>query len=214
MLFRSEKAAVTFTANKGAAVEILAGRKLPLKEIRVSVTASGAASKAVLSGLKPGEKYMMIIKVRDGNLAYVSKIYSFTTSKLQRLQVKPFTRSNNFIKVKGTQFYDGNRVYKYLGTGNYYIRHTDRVIADGILKEAAAVGFKVIRIGSNAEAEGFDAIDANSRDRFLRIGPEFFNEEAYKNIDWVLDRAAKYGLRVILHFTDNWEYYGDRKSVV
>lgn len=204
----SEKAAVTFTANKGAAVEILAGRKLPLKEIRVSVTASGAASKAVLSGLKPGEKYMMIIKVRDGNLAYVSKIYSFTTSKLQRLQVKPFTRSNNFIKVKGTQFYDGNRVYKYLGTGNYYIRHTDRVIADGILKEAAAVGFKVIRIGSNAEAEGFDAIDANSRDRFLRIGPEFFNEEAYKNIDWVLDRAAKYGLRVILHFTDNWEYYG------
>ncbi len=203
----SQSAEVSFTAAAGSKIEIFAGRKLPLKEISISTVSKGV-SKALIQGLIPGEKYMLTIKVKEGEMAFVSGIYSFTTSKLKRLEVKPFKRSNNFIKVKGTQFYDGSKVYKYMGTGNYYIRHTDRTTADYILKEAAAVGFKVIRIGSNGEAEGFSTIDANSRDRFLRIGPDYFNEEAYKNIDWVLDRAAKYGLRVILHFTDNWEYYG------
>lgn len=204
----SQSAEISFAAASGAKIEILAGRRLPLKEVSAEAVASKGLSKTVIQGLVPGEKYMLKIRVKDGDKAIVSGIFPFETSKLQRLKVKPFKRSNNFITVKGTQFYDGNRVYKYLGTGNYYIRHTDRETADYILREAAAVGFKVIRIGSNAEAESFDSIDANSRDRFLRIGPDYFNEEAYKNIDWVLDRAAKYGLRVILHFTDNWEYYG------
>ncbi|HDQ25369.1 MAG TPA: hypothetical protein ENN43_01315 [bacterium] len=47
--------------------------------------------------------------------------------------------------------------------------------------------------------------------RFFRIGPDYFNEAAYKEFDYVMDSAARHGTRVIIHFSDNWEYYGGAK---
>jgi mannan endo-1,4-beta-mannosidase len=124
--------------------------------------------------------------------------------------------SANFIRAKGPSFYDGNKVFRYVGTNCYYMRHDDRgkPIVDKIFSEAAKAGFKVIRVGSNGEAVDLQSIDPAGKNRFFRIGPDYFNEDAYKGLDYVLDSAARHGIRVILHFTDNWEYYGGAKVYV
>jgi mannan endo-1,4-beta-mannosidase len=70
------------------------------------------------------------------------------------------------------------------------------------------MGLKVLRIGSNGEA--FDETEAKSADplRYLRIGPDVFNEKAFKEFDYVMESARRNNMRVIIHFTDYWEYYG------
>lgn len=164
-----------------------------------------------INNLQPETKYLYMIKAKSKDTAMVSGIKSFTTQKIKRLTAVPFKMSNNFIKAKDGAFYDGNKKYKYLGANNYYIRHKDKKLIDEIFRQAANVGIKVIRIGSNGEAESMDAIDKREKNRFFRIGPDYFNEDAYREFDYVLDSAARHNIRVIIHFTDNWEYYGGVK---
>lgn len=188
-----------------ASAEIVYGEAEPLK---TKVKFPEGMNIVTIDGLKSDTVYKVLVSASGNSLAGVSKETVFRTLVPKRLTAKPFTRSNNFITVKGTDFYDGSRVYKYLGSSNYYIRSLKKEKVDYIFKEAAKIGFKVIRVGSNGEA--FNASEAVSEDktRYFRIGPDVFNETAYKALDYVIDSAARNGMRVILHFTDNWEYYG------
>ena len=207
-----QSAIAGFSLSNAAEVEIYYGENLPLKNKTKKLNVSGEAE-IVITDLKPETKYLFFIKAKSGNLSGISQLSSFTTLKLTRIKAVQFKRSNNFIKAIGTKFYDGNRVYRYLGTSNYYLRNSGKETINYILSEAAKAGFKVIRVGSNAEAESFDTVDKRNLNRFFRIGKDYFNEDAYKELDYVLDTADKYGLRVILHFTDNWEYYGGVKVI-
>jgi endo-1,4-beta-mannosidase len=204
-----DKASIIFSLPEKADVDVFYGTQMPLF---MSATVKDAGPKATVSleGLQASTKYLYMIKAKSAGRSGISGIRSFTTMKISALKALPFTRSNNIIKVKGTNFYDGNRVYHYMGTNNYYMRHDDRGrgIVDKIFTEAAAAGLKVIRVGSNGEAKDMGSIDKNSINRFFRIGPDNFNEAAYRGLDYVLDSAARHGMRVILHFTDYWEYYG------
>lgn len=161
-----------------------------------------------IDGLQPQTKYLFLIRGKSKDKAYVSSVRSFTTLKIKRLVSLPFKMSSNFIKAKDGAFFDGDKKYRYLGANNYYIRHKDKKLIDDIFRQAANVGIKVMRIGSNGEAESMDAIDQKEKNRFFRIGPDYFNEDAYREFDYVLDSAARHNVRVIIHFTDNWEYYG------
>jgi mannan endo-1,4-beta-mannosidase len=206
----SAGASISITLPEKSDVEVSYGQNMPLTGSTGIKSIGPAQGKIQIDGLLPDTKYIYMIKAKSGDRAGISAVRSFTTAKLIRLKALPFKRSNNFIKVKGINFYDGNKKYKFVGTNNYYMRHDDRgkTVADMIFAEAAKAGFKVIRVGSNGEAKNMESIDKKSINRFFRIGPDYFNEDAYKGLDYVLDSAARHGMRVILHFTDNWEYYG------
>ncbi len=208
-----QSAIINFEINQSANTEIYYDENFPLKNKTKTIGVSKDNSEIVLNGLNPESSYLFIIKTTSANFTGISKVQTFQTLKLTRKKTVPFKRSNNFITVKGTKFYDGNREYKYLGTSNYYLRNAGKDTINYILSEAAKIGFKVIRVGSNAEAESFDKVDKKNLNRFFRIGKDYFNEDAYKELDYVLAAAEKYGLRVILHFTDNWEYYGGIKVI-
>lgn len=185
---------------------IFYGTSLPLKMKKLFET--GKNIKIDIPDLQAETKYFYLIKAKSKDKAFVSSIRSFTTIKIKRIKSIPFIMSKNFIKAKNGYFYDGDKKYRYIGANNYYIRHKDRKLIDEIFRQAANAGIKVIRVGSNGEAESMDAIDKREINRFFRIGPDYFNEEAYKEFDYVLDSAARNNTRVIIHFTDNWEYYG------
>ncbi|MCX8092774.1 MAG: cellulase family glycosylhydrolase [Candidatus Goldbacteria bacterium] len=185
------------------------GESLPLTLKKEFV--SGKNITINIDNLKSKTKYIYIIKAKSKDKAYVSTIKTFTTEKIKRLTALPFIMSKNFIKAKNGSFYDGDKKYRYVGANNYYIRHKDRKLIDEIFRQAANAGIKVIRVGSNGEAESMDAIDKREKNRFFRIGPDYFNEDAYKEFDYVLDSAARHNIRIIIHFTDNWEYYGGVK---
>jgi len=208
----TDYAEFTVNAPENAEITVFYGRNEPLKD---SVKAE--SGKAVIRGLKPGTKYHYRIMAGLENSSWVGAVESFSTPELVRLKSVPFKASSNFIRAKGASFYDGEKKYRYVGANNYYIRHRvagQKKLVDEIFRQAALAGIKVIRIGSNGEAESMEAIDKRDLNRFFRIGPDFFNEEAYREFDYVLDSAARNNIRVIIHFTDNWEYYGGCKVYV
>lgn len=201
----TDSAVIKVSVPPKAAVTIAYGTAEPVKTM---VEGSGSIN---ITGLNPGTKYYYRVKAGLDGTGYVSPVKSFTTKQLVRLKALPFQMSDNFIKAKGTSFFDGNRKYRFFGANNYYIRHkvaTDKKLVDEIFRQAAAAGIKVMRIGSNGEAENMDAIDQKDINRFFRIGPDYFNEAAYREYDYVMDSAARHGIRIIVHFTDYWEYYG------
>ena len=205
----SKSASITFSTSKSADIEVLYGTELPLKD-SVKGKASGVSGKVKIDNLSPGTGYKFIIRAFSGKAAGISRILSFKTRKVKRVRAIEFKTSSNFIKAKGTKFYDGSREYRYLGTSNYYLRHVDggHKKIDFIISEVKRTGMKVLRINSHGEAISMDAIDKQGINRFFRIGPDYFNEDAFKELDYCLDSASRQGMRLILHFTDNWEYYG------
>ncbi|MEI7542980.1 MAG: cellulase family glycosylhydrolase [bacterium] len=207
----AENATLNITVPENAQVKVIYGNQLPLKTSTGWVQSKDGAVSVAIDGLVPDKTYNYMVMARTSEAAGSSKVSTFTTIKLKRIAAIPFKRSNNFIKAKGISFYDGDKEYRYVGVGNYYMRNSGKTIIDYIFKEAASLGFKVIRVGSNGEAENMKVVDKNDTERFFRIGPDYFNEKAYAQLDYVLDSAAKNGMRVILHFTDNWEYYGGAK---
>ncbi len=210
VLTDTDKAQFMFEFPESTNIEILYGTSLPLKNVypRQTINVSGTV---YIKGLKPDTEYMYIVRAWSGKKSGLSKRYSFRTGKLERVEALPFKMSGNFIKAEKAKFWDGEREYKYFGTNNYYIRQREKDFVDAMFRQFYEAGIKVVRVGSNGEAESMDKIDKKDKDRWFRIGPDYFNENAYKQIDYVLDSAARHNIRVILHFTDNWEYYGGVK---
>ncbi len=205
-------AKITFDLSEKTDAEVLYGESMPLKTRAKKAAAEELSQSVRIDGLKANTKYFYIVKAGSSAKAGVTKVNSFMTSIPERIPAVPFKRSKNFITVKGTQFFDGDKPYKYVGTNCYYLRYTkDKSVVDYVMREASRMGFKVIRVGSNGEAVDEKEASAGDPLRYLRIGPDKFNEKAYKGLDYVIDSARRNNMRVILHFSDNWEYYGGLK---
>jgi mannan endo-1,4-beta-mannosidase len=198
-------------------IKVVYGEKEPLL---LSVELKGAKpgkNTLKLEGLKPDMRYYYNVMASNSSKSGISKVMSLNTNPVKRNLASAFAMSRNFISAKGTEFYDGDSTYRYVGTNNYYIRSyyiskqsgaKNREKIDSIFAEAAKAGFKVIRVGSNGEALNESLINKDDPTHDFRIGPDKFNETAYKALDYVIDSAKRHNIRVILHFTDNWDYYG------
>ncbi len=216
-------AIIDFAAKPGAEACIFYGEELPLRAFTDKITLKDKKAGIKLEGLKPETKYMFIIKASDQAEAGISQVFSFKTKKLVGMTARPFSTSSNFIKAKGADFYDGNKVYKFLGSENYYLRYSKYMdyakkynhdITGYIFSEAKKIGLKNMRVFTMQEGESMDTINKElytKEHRYLRIGPDFFDEQAYKNIDSMLDSAKKHGMRITLCFVDNWDYNGGAK---
>jgi mannan endo-1,4-beta-mannosidase len=213
----ADSAKISMTTGGDYDIRVAYGEKMPLTAFVGLKGAKKGINTVDITGLEPETKYLYYVSVSGTSEGGISKVMDFTTLKTPKLPAIKFKISTNFIRAKGTDFYDGSRIFRYVGTNNYIMRKyyldkkdgdKNRHIIDDIFEAAEKAGFKVIRVGSNGEA--FDAAFANKDDitHDFRIGPDKFNETAYKSIDYVLDSARRHNIRVILHFTDNWEYYG------
>jgi len=205
-----DEAQITVKLPEAGNIEVQYGTSMPLK-LSVPRQAINLSGTIYIKNLKPDTEYLYLIKAGTGNSRGVSSVYSFRTQKTEKIAALPFKMSGNFISASKGKFWDGQREYRYFGTNNYYIRQRDNDFIDAMFKQFYDAGIKVVRVGSNGEAESMEKIDKNDIGRWFRIGPDYFNEDAYKRIDYVLDSASRHNVRVILHFTDNWEYYGGVK---
>src|ERR1035437_5591990 len=212
-----DSAVVSAIIDSKTDIKIVYGEKTPLLQSVELKGAKAGGNELKIAGLKPETQYLYCVMASGADKSGISKVMSFKTKPVKRAQAVKFTMSSNFIKAKGADFYDGKNVYKYVGTNNYYIRSyylskkdgaKNRDKIDVIFAEAAKAGFKVIRVGSNGEALNETLTNKDDPTHDFRIGPDKFNETAYKSMDYVLDSAKRHNIRLIIHFTDNWEYYG------
>lgn len=120
-----------------------------------------------------------------------------------------------FLTRKGTKFRLDNKDFAFVGSNSYWLplltTHED---VDRTLRDARAAGIKVMRTW------GFNAINATELPTALATnltyyqvwnGTRFttnYGEQGLKRLDYVVKAAAKYDVKLILAFTNNWVGYG------
>ncbi|KAF8990678.1 glycoside hydrolase superfamily [Cyathus striatus] len=113
-----------------------------------------------------------------------------------------------FATTKGREFVIDGKPFAFVGANSYVMASllTSNEDVEATFKQMQGAGVKVMRTW------GFNAINAsgltyyqvwNSSDWTLNDGPQ-----GLQRLDNVVDLAGKYGIKLILAFTNNWVGYG------
>jgi mannan endo-1,4-beta-mannosidase len=119
--------------------------------------------------------------------------------------------AQDFVRRDGTHLLLGRQRFYYLGTGCYYLAYyaqdtspgpagkTWRQMADEILDRSHDMGLRTIRIW---------AFNENDDAWALQTAPGVYREAAWVGFDYVLDRARRLNLRLVMPLVNNWPDYG------
>ena len=115
----------------------------------------------------------------------------------------------------------------FVGTNNYYLTYKSRGMTDEVLESAARMGLKVIRIWANIDRGSLDGTVRNidgSGDKdgvYFQYWDALAKRPAYNDgasglerLDYVLHKAGKLGLKVMLVLTNNWKEFGGMDQYV
>lgn len=144
---------------------------------------------------------------------------SLTGLVLLLLSASGLAQFANFVTRKGDKLYDGEKQVRFIslntpnlhyledylpfeGTNPY--RLSDEFEIRDALKTVGQLGGKVTRIYVPSVRREDDAPGVI---RHVE-GPGRFNEEAFRNLDKVLQLANELRVRIIIPFVDNWRWWG------
>jgi mannan endo-1,4-beta-mannosidase len=115
----------------------------------------------------------------------------------------------------------GGRPFCFLGANNYYMTYKSRRMTDDVLASAKAMGLKVLRIWGFLDRGSLDGSVANVHEKGEKEGVYFqywdpalgrpaYNDGAsgLEHLDYILDRAQKLDLKIVLVLTNNWKDFG------
>lgn len=120
-------------------------------------------------------------------------------------------RNEGFVSVEGTAFTLNGEPFHYVGTNNYYLmtHAADRGLrwqVDEVLEKAAAMGLKVVRTWAFNDGEG----EWNA----LQTRPGVYQESVFRGLDYVLYKADRVDVRLLLTLVNNWDDYGGMNQYV
>ncbi len=200
----SESIAVTLAAP--AQVTIRYGEKGLLNTETTPTPEKNTSYLVQLKGLSTGTRYAYQVKAVGSTAVQFSNIQTFDTPILKRLVVSPSPMTRNFITVRGTQFYDGEKPFRFVGTNNYYLHYMPDSI-EYIMSEAEKMGFTVMRTWAFGESSK-PVPDDWEKLRYFQVGPGQFVESNLKLLDKVVASAAKHHIRLVLALSNNWNDFG------
>ncbi|KAF9471732.1 glycoside hydrolase [Pholiota conissans] len=128
--------------------------------------------------------------------------------------VKP-SSPKGFVTQKNGQFELDGKPFNFVGANSYWLPLlTTTADVDATFKEMQSAGIKVLRTWGFNAINGSEVADAlqsgltyyqvwNSSDWVLNDGPQ-----GLQRLDYVVNTAGKYGIKLILAFTNNWVGYG------
>jgi len=135
--------------------------------------------------------------------------------------VAPETAFRNFVKKDGDRLMDGDREVRFISfniPNLHYVedhlafeaisawRLPDAFEIDDALLAVKQMGGRVVRIYTlSVKRSG----DAPGLPRHV-TAPGAFDEESFRALDLVLQRANALGIRIIIPFVDNWKWWGGR----
>jgi mannan endo-1,4-beta-mannosidase len=127
----------------------------------------------------------------------------------------------NFIRAEGDKLMDGDREYRFISFNipNLHMiedqmpfnemnpwRLPDTFEFNDALETVAQMGGQAVRIYAITVRRPDDPEGAPKH----VLGPDEFNEEAFKALDNMMAIAAKHGIRLIIPLMDNWPWMGGR----
>ncbi|XP_078179166.1 glycosyl hydrolase superfamily protein [Carex rostrata] len=113
------------------------------------------------------------------------------------------------VRRNGNQFVVNGRPFYVNGFNSYWLMvlavdtSTRQQVSD-VFRQAASVGLTVCRTW------GFN----DGGWRALQKSPSVYDEDVFKALDFVVNEARKYKIRLLLSLTNNWESYGGKKQYV
>ncbi|KAF8973999.1 glycoside hydrolase superfamily [Flammula alnicola] len=120
-----------------------------------------------------------------------------------------------FVTQKDGQFQLDGKSFNFVGANSYWLPLlTSTADIDATFKEMQGAGVKVLRTWGFNAINGSELAGAlqsgltyyqvwNSSDWVLNDGPQ-----GLQRLDYVVNTAGKYGIKLILAFTNNWVGYG------
>lgn len=129
-----------------------------------------------------------------------------------------------FVTTRGTSFIDDDgKPFRFAGTNNYYLAYQPPEMVDDVLARAAAHGFTVLRTWAFIDIghpDGSESVGGGPKNGvwFQALDPAtntlVYSEAGLAHLDAVLVAAAKYGVRLILTLTNNWNDFGGADQYV
>ncbi|XP_074295193.1 mannan endo-1,4-beta-mannosidase 7-like [Silene latifolia] len=116
---------------------------------------------------------------------------------------------NGFIKVRGTHFYLNGSPYYANGFNAYWLMYmasnpSQRYLVSNVFRDASSHGLTVARTWAFNDGA----------DRALQVSPGYYNEKAFRGLDFVVAEARRYGIKLIMSMSNNYESYGGKKQYV
>lgn len=133
---------------------------------------------------------------------FVLAVVVFFTVKVGTVQAE-FT---NYITRSGDRFMDGTKTFRFVGSNVPFLARswTDPAEIEDAIKAASLAGMNVIRL---YPFEVKMSSDPPGTFRHV-MGPDDFNESAFKLFDKILQTANQYNVRLIVPFVDRYNYVG------
>ena len=123
-------------------------------------------------------------------------------------------RALDFVRVEGTKFFAGCDEYKIAGWNTYtLIEQAARLPVGSFEANFSLDGRRqVLDMLDAAVDAGFNTVRtwaySVGKHQSLQIAPGVYHEPLFDGLDWVVYQAGLRGVRLILVFTDYWEYNG------
>ena len=136
------------------------------------------------------------------------------TRPSHRERLRPSARALDFVRVEGTKFFAGCDEYKIAGWNTYtLIEQAARLPVGSFEANFSLDGRRqVLDMLDAAVDAGFNTVRtwaySVGKHQSLQIAPGVYHEPLFDGLDWVVYQAGLRGVRLILVFTDYWEYNG------
>lgn len=130
-----------------------------------------------------------------------------------------------FVTRSGSQFMLNGQPFRYGGTNNYYLHYSSRIQVDDVFDKAQSMGAKVIRAWTFLECGGAKPNSAGGcsqgTDHWMQRWSATTNTVEYntgatglQQIDYMIDKASRAGIKLILVFAGNWRDFGGMDQYV
>ncbi len=131
-------------------------------------------------------------------------------------------QGNDFVKQAGSELRLHGQVFRFAGTNNYYLMYKSKLMVDDVRDSAAANHFTVLRtwgwldIGNQ---DGSNSIRGKADGVYFQYWdgtkPAYNDgDDGLKRLDYVVYKAGRVGLKLVIPFTNNWNDFGGMDQYV
>eukprot|EP01024_Parvocaulis_polyphysoides_P016920 TRINITY_DN17492_c2_g1_i2.p1 TRINITY_DN17492_c2_g1~~TRINITY_DN17492_c2_g1_i2.p1 ORF type:complete len:409 (+),score=60.32 TRINITY_DN17492_c2_g1_i2:235-1461(+) len=146
------------------------------------------------------QEHFMFENIRTGFESQMQDIIS-------QCDTYPSPASEEFVKVQGTQFTFRGSPFYFMGMNSYHLTNVEKHLqdqnpegVDNTFKKARDLGIQVIRLWAFSEN--------------IRISPTEWNEDTFKALDSIIDKAQKNNVKLVLALMNYWEQFNGTDSQV
>ena len=125
-------------------------------------------------------------------------------------------RGDRFVRRAGSELRLNGRQFRFAGTNNYYLMYKSRLMVDDVLNAAAANNFSVVRMWGSLDIgnqDGSNSINGKSDGVYFQYWDgtrPAYNDgpDGLERLDYVIARAGRLGLKLVIPFVNNWNAFG------